>query len=49
MPRGDPHGTRAEDIAREHARLAKLNLALVLESESALERVLGAPLLRRVV
>ena len=43
------HGTRAEDIAREHARLAKLNLALVLESEPALERLLGAPLLRRVV
>jgi GntR family transcriptional regulator of vanillate catabolism len=43
------HGTRAEDIAREHARLAKLNLELVLESEPALERLPGAPLLRRVV
>ena len=43
------HGARAEDIAREHARLAKLNLELVLESEPALERLLGAPLLRRVV
>ena len=43
------HGARAEDIAREHARLAKLNLELVLESEPALERLVGAPLLRRVV
>ena len=43
------HGARAEDIAREHARLAKLNLELVLESEPALERLRGAPLLRRVV
>ena len=43
------HGARAEDIAREHARLAKLNLDLVLESEPALERLPGAPLLRRVV
>ena len=43
------HGSRAEDIAREHARLAKLNLELVLESDSALERLPGAPLLRRVV
>jgi GntR family transcriptional regulator of vanillate catabolism len=42
------HGARAEDIAREHARLAKLNLELVLESEHALERLPGAPLLRRV-
>ena len=43
------HGARAEDIAREHARLAKLNLDLVLASEPALERLPGAPLLRRVV
>jgi GntR family transcriptional regulator of vanillate catabolism len=43
------HGARAEDIAREHARLAKLNLELVLESEHALERLPGAPLLRRVI
>ena len=43
------HGARAEDVAREHARLAKLNLELVLESEHALERLPGAPLLRRVV
>ena len=46
---GAGHGSRAEDIAREHARLAKLNLELVLESEPALERLPGAPLLRRVV
>jgi GntR family transcriptional regulator of vanillate catabolism len=43
------HGARAEDIAREHARLAQLNLELVLESEAALERLPGAPLLRRAV
>lgn len=41
------HGARAEEIAREHARLAMLNLELVLESEPALERLPGAPLLRR--
>jgi GntR family transcriptional regulator, vanillate catabolism transcriptional regulator len=46
---GAGHGSRAEDIAREHARLAKLNLELVLESGPALERLQGAPLLRRVV
>ena len=46
---GAGHGSRAEDIAREHARLAKLNLELVLESGPALERLPGAPLLRRVV
>jgi GntR family transcriptional regulator of vanillate catabolism len=46
---GAGHGSRAEDIAREHARLAKLNLELVLESEHALERLPGAPLLRRAV
>ena len=43
------HGARAEEIAREHARLAMLNLALVLESEPALERLPGATLLRRAV
>jgi len=46
---GAGHGARAEEIAREHARLAMLNLELVLGSESALERLPGAPLLRRVV
>ena len=43
------HGARAEEIAREHARLAMLNLELVLESEPALDRLPGAPLLRRAV
>lgn len=43
------HGTRAEEIAREHARLAKLNLELVLENHEALAQLHGAPLLRRVV
>ena len=43
------HGSRAEEIAREHARLAKLNLDLVIESHAALERLPGAPLLRPAV
>ena len=43
------HGARAEEIAREHARLAMLNLELVLASEPALDRLPGAPLLRRAV
>ena len=38
-------GTRAEEIAREHARLAQLNLELALEHQVALARF-GAPLLR---
>jgi GntR family transcriptional regulator, vanillate catabolism transcriptional regulator len=42
-------GARAEEVAREHARLAKLNLDLVLEDHSALERLEGAPLLRSIV
>jgi GntR family transcriptional regulator of vanillate catabolism len=45
----DGHGTRAEEIGREHARLAQLNLELVLEDHSALAALQGAPLLRRVV
>ena len=43
------HGTRAEEIGREHARLAQLNLDLVLEDRAALAHLPGAPLLRRVV
>ena len=43
------HGARAEEIAREHARLAMLNLELVLASEPALDRLPGAPLLRRAL
>jgi GntR family transcriptional regulator, vanillate catabolism transcriptional regulator len=39
-------GSRAEEIAREHARLALLNLNLVLEDGSALDLLHGASLLR---
>ena len=42
-------GARAEEVAREHARLALLNLDLVLEDRAALEWLQGAPLLRKVV
>jgi GntR family transcriptional regulator of vanillate catabolism len=45
----DGHGTRAEEIAHEHARLARLNLDLVLDDHSALQQIPGAPLLRRAV
>jgi GntR family transcriptional regulator of vanillate catabolism len=41
----DGHGTRAEEIAREHARLARLNLELALANHDALARMPGAPLL----
>ena len=41
-------GTRAEEIAREHARLAQFNLELVLEDQDALAG-LGAPLLRLAI
>jgi hypothetical protein len=37
-------GTRAEKIAREHARLSRLNLDLVLENSEARDRMPGAPL-----
>ena len=40
------HGTRAEEVAREHARMALLNLEVVLEDHGALASVPGAPLLR---
>ena len=43
------HGSRADEIGREHARLAQLNLDLVLENHEVLAQVEGAPLLRRVV
>lgn len=43
------HGSRADEIAREHARLAQVNLDLVLEDHDALAQLQGAPLLRRVV
>jgi GntR family transcriptional regulator of vanillate catabolism len=45
---GQGHGTRAEEIAREHARLSRLNLELVLEDREALDRIPGAPLLTEV-
>lgn len=38
-------GTRAEEIAREHARLSRVNLDFVLEDREALGRIPGAPLL----
>jgi GntR family transcriptional regulator, vanillate catabolism transcriptional regulator len=38
-------GTRAEQIAREHARLSRANLDLVLDDREALEQIPGAPLL----
>jgi len=41
-------GTRAEEVAREHARLAQLNLDLVLEDHRALAQLPGAPLLQGV-
>jgi GntR family transcriptional regulator of vanillate catabolism len=43
------HGSRAEEIGREHARLAQSSLDLVLEDRDALAQLHGAPLLRRVV
>ena len=44
------HGSRADEIAREHARLAQLNLDLVLDDHAALARASQAlRLLRRVV
>ena len=42
---GARQGTRAEQIAREHARLSRQNLELVLERGDILERLPGAPLL----
>jgi GntR family transcriptional regulator of vanillate catabolism len=44
----DRHGTRAEEIAREHARLSRLNLELVLENREARDQMPGAPLLTEV-
>jgi GntR family transcriptional regulator, vanillate catabolism transcriptional regulator len=42
------HGARAEEVAREHARLAQLNLELVLADQTTLDGIPGAPLLRTV-
>jgi GntR family transcriptional regulator of vanillate catabolism len=43
---GAGHGTRAQEIGREHARLALLNLQLVLDDGSAFDQLRGASLLR---
>lgn len=43
---GSGHGTRAEEIAREHARLSRENLDLVLANREILEQLPGAPLLK---
>jgi GntR family transcriptional regulator of vanillate catabolism len=43
------HGTRAEDVAREHARMALLNLKIVLEDHRALARLPGGHLLQAAV
>jgi GntR family transcriptional regulator of vanillate catabolism len=42
------HGARAEEIAREHARISRVNLELVLANREILERLPGAPLLEVV-
>jgi GntR family transcriptional regulator of vanillate catabolism len=42
---GGGQGTRAEQVAREHARLSRQNLDLVLERREILDRLPGAPLL----
>jgi len=39
-------GSRAEGLAREHARVARRNLEIVLSTRDALERVPGASLIR---
>lgn len=43
---GAREGTRAEAIAREHARLARRNLDIALRSRRGLERLEGASLIR---
>lgn len=40
-------GSRAEFLAREHARVARKNLELALADTDALGQVVGAPLIRR--
>src|SRR5204862_3519976 len=45
---GAGHGSRAEAVGREHARLAQISLDLVLENHDALARLEGAPLLQGV-
>lgn len=43
------HGTRAEEIAREHARLSRINLDLALQNREILAELPGAPLLTKTV
>jgi GntR family transcriptional regulator of vanillate catabolism len=43
------HGTRAEEVAREHARLAQQSLDLALADHEALSELGAQPLLGRVV
>jgi GntR family transcriptional regulator, vanillate catabolism transcriptional regulator len=38
------HGTRAEEVAREHARLSRQNLEHLLQRRELLEQLPGAPL-----
>jgi GntR family transcriptional regulator of vanillate catabolism len=42
------NATRAEELAREHARLSRANLDLVLQHRYLLDQVPGAPLLKVV-
>src|SRR5690606_37106112 len=44
---GAREGARAEALAREHARLARRNLGVVLERRELLQRIPGAALIRR--
>jgi GntR family transcriptional regulator, vanillate catabolism transcriptional regulator len=43
------HGTRAEEIAREHARLSRINLDLALRNREILAELPGAPLLASAI
>lgn len=40
-------GSRADSLAREHARIARKNLELALSNTDALRQVVGSPLIRR--
>jgi len=43
------HPTRAEEVAREHARIALLSLEVILAEHRALAELPGGPLLRASV
>ena len=43
------HGARAEEIAREHARLSRINLDLVLQNRESRDRLPGARLLAKAI